>query len=215
MKRLGYFSLCALALAAFASGRGLTEEKSDDGWITLFDGTSLDGWKASENKDSWTLKDGILTCHGERSHLFYVGKEAPFKNFELKVQVRAARNSNSGIYFHTAYQEEGWPKQGFETQVNNTYVNDPKKTGSLYGVVNVGEQLVEDDQWWEQHVIVKDKHVTIKINGKTVVDYTQPDDYKSADPNFDRKIGQGTFALQAHDPHSKVDYRSVKVKKLP
>jgi hypothetical protein len=214
--RIGYFTLSALALLALATDAGsAAEPKNDDGWITIFDGSSLDGWKASEHKDSWTLKDGILTCHGERSHLFYVGQEAPFKNFELKVQVRAAKNSNSGIYFHTEFQEEGWPAKGFETQVNNTYEKDPKKTGSLYGVVNVGEQLVEDDEWWEQHVIVKDKTVTIKVNGKTTVEYTEPDNYKSADPNFARKLGQGTFALQAHDPHSKVDYRSIKVKKLP
>lgn len=216
MIRIGCFTLSAIALLALATDAGsAAEPKNKDGWITLFDGSSLDGWKASEHKDSWTLKDGILTCHGERSHLFYVGKEAPFQNFELKVQVRAAKNSNSGIYFHTEYQEEGWPLKGFETQVNNTYVSDPKKTGSLYGVVNVGEQLVEDDEWWEQHVIVKDKTVTIKVNGKTTVEYTEPADYKSADPKFERKLGQGTFALQAHDPHSKVDYRSVKVKKLP
>ena len=216
MKRFGYAVICVLSLSVFVAGSGsAAEPKNDDGWITLFDGSSLEGWKASEHKDSWTLKEGILTCHGERSHLFYVGDEAPFKNFELKVEVRAAKNSNSGIYFHTEYQEEGWPKKGFETQVNNTYVKDPKKTGSLYGVVNVGEQLVEDDEWWVQHVIVKDKTVTIKVNDKTTVNYTEPEDYKSADQKFERKIGEGTFALQAHDPHSKVDYRSVKVKRLP
>ncbi|MCH5373743.1 MAG: DUF1080 domain-containing protein, partial [Planctomycetes bacterium] len=91
MKRLGFLTLCALALALFAAETGTAEKTSKDGWITLFDGTSLDGWKASENKDSWTLKDGILTCHGPRSHMFYVGDQAPFKNFELKVEVRAAK----------------------------------------------------------------------------------------------------------------------------
>ncbi|MBD3675207.1 MAG: DUF1080 domain-containing protein [Planctomycetaceae bacterium] len=211
MKQLGFLALCALTLFATQSANAADE----DGWITLFDGSSLKGWKASENKDAWTLKDGILTCHGERSHLFYVGKHAPFKNFELKVEVMAEKNSNSGIYFHTEYQETGWPKKGFETQVNNTYVKDPKKTGSLYGVVNVTDQLVGDGEWWTQHVIVKDNTVTIKVNGKTTVKYTQPDDYVPEDKNFERKISSGTFALQAHDPHSIVHYRSVKVKPLP
>lgn len=211
MKQLGFLALCALTL--FATHSANAAEK--DGWITLFDGSSLDGWKASENKDAWTLKEGILTCNGERSHMFYVGKHAPFKNFELKVEVMAEKNSNSGIYFHTEYQEVGWPKKGFETQVNNTYVKDPKKTGSLYGVVNVTEQLVEDGEWWTQHVIVKGNTVTIKVNGKTTVEYTQPDDYVPADKNFERKISSGTFALQAHDPHSTVHYRSIKVKPLP
>ena len=213
MKHLGYFALCALTLLTFTPQTATAAD--DGGWVTLFDGSSLDGWKASENKESWSLKDGILTCNGTRSHLFYVGDQAPFKNFELKVEVKAEKNSNSGIYFHTAYQEEGWPSQGFETQVNNTYEKDPKKTGSLYGVINVTEQLVEDDTWWTQHIIVKDKTVTIKVNGKTTVEYTEPEDYKPADKKFQRKIGQGTFALQAHDPNSTAYYRSIKVKKLP
>lgn len=214
--KLKYFvlTMTVLVLGAGAVEKTGADDKSD-GWITLFDGTSLDGWKASEHKESWSLKDGILTCHGERSHLFYVGPEAPFKNFELKVEVMAEPNSNSGIYFHTKYQEEGWPSKGFETQVNNTYTKDPKKTGSLYGVKNVTKQLVKDNEWWEQHVIVNGKHVVIKINGKTVVDYTEPENAKPAEKNFDRLIGRGTFALQAHDPHSTVHYRSVKVKKLP
>ena len=203
--------VCPVATNSFAAD----DKESEEGWVTLFDGSSLDGWKASENKESWTLKDGILTCHGERSHLFYVGDEAPFKNFELKVSVKAEANSNSGIYFHTEYQEEGWPLKGFETQVNNTYTKDPKKTGSLYGVVNVTDQLVEDDTWWTQHVIVNGNRVIIKVNGKTTVDYTQPDDAKPLDPTYHRLIGKGTFALQAHDPHSTVHYRLVKVKKLP
>ena len=217
MKRLPVLTLliaCALATFVFPTVSQAADCDSD-GWMTLFDGSSLDGWKASENKESWTLKDGILTCKGPRSHLFYVGEHAPFENFELKVEVMAEKNSNSGIYFHTKYQEEGWPVKGFETQVNNTYVKDPKKTGSLYGVVNVEEQLVEDGEWWTQHVIVNGKRVVIKVNGKTTVDYTEPDDAKPSDPNYPRLLGKGTFALQAHDPHSTVHYRSIKVKKLP
>jgi 3-keto-disaccharide hydrolase len=216
-KLFGALIILALLGSIFNVGQAtrIAAAADGDGWITLFDGTSLDGWKASEHKESWKLKDGILICNGERSHLFYVGKEAPFKNFELKVEVKAAHNSNSGIYFHTKYQEEGWPAKGFETQVNNTYEKDPKKTGSLYAVKNVTEQLVPDDTWWEQYVIVNGKRVIIKINGKTAVDYTEPDDAKPSEPNFERLIGEGTFALQAHDPNSKVYYRSVKVKRLP
>jgi hypothetical protein len=210
MNRIKFFSI--LLVLAMSSGLLQTDSSlradDNDGWITLFDGTSLDGWKASENKQSWKLEDKILICHGPRSHLFYMGEHAPFKNFELKVEVKAAPNSNSGIYFHTEYQEEGWPSKGFETQVNNTYNRDPRKTGSLYAVKDVTEQLIEDDTWWEQHVIVQGDRVIVKLNGKTAVDYTQP-------ANAERRLGQGTFALQAHDPGSKVYFRSIKVKRLP
>ena len=57
-----------------------------------------------------------------------------FKDFHFKAEVMTLPKANSGIYFHTKFQPDGWPKAGFEAQVNNTYAKDPKKTGSLYDV---------------------------------------------------------------------------------
>ncbi|TWU03287.1 hypothetical protein Pla100_02050 [Neorhodopirellula pilleata] len=59
--------------------------------------------------------------------------------------------SNAGIYFHTKYQDEGWPKQGYECQVNITH-HDPKKTSSLYGVVNVDDPGLVDNVWCTQEI---------------------------------------------------------------
>ena len=98
--------------------------------------------------------------------------------------------------------------------MNNTH-GDPKKTGSLYGVVNVNPAPAKDNKWWTQHIIVKGKHIVVKIDGKTVVDYTEPEGKKAADKNFERKISSGTFALQGHDPKSKVYFRNLRVKRLP
>ena len=94
----------------------LAHADDNDGWVCLFDGKSMDGWKAVENADSWKLKDGALVCHGPRSHLFYVGDLAPFQDFEFKAEVKTAPSANSGIYIHTKFQEEGWPKQGYEVR---------------------------------------------------------------------------------------------------
>ncbi len=121
--------------------------------------------------------------------------------------------SNAGIYFHTKYQAEGWPKKGFECQVNVSH-KDPKKTSSLYGVDNVADPGVKDNQWYTQEIVVKGKNVKLIVNGKTMVDYTEPDDAKPAAGGFDRLIGKGTFALQAHDPKSKVFFRNLRVKPL-
>ena len=94
---------------------------AEDGFKRLDDGKSFKGWKKTEeNQDSWTVEDGAFKAHGNRAHLFYVGDDKPFVNFELKVDVMTRKNSNGGIYFHTKYQKEGWPKYGFEVQVNNT-----------------------------------------------------------------------------------------------
>ncbi|MDA1015897.1 MAG: DUF1080 domain-containing protein [Planctomycetota bacterium] len=203
--------VCLTALALCVSGAS-AEDKKDAGWISLFDGKSLDGWKASENKASWKVTDGALVCQGTRSHLFYMGDDKPFKNFEFQTEVMTTPGSNAGIYFHTKYQETGWPKYGFEAQVNITH-GDAKKSGSLYGVVNVANPPAKDNEWHTEYIKVEGKRIIIKINDKVVVDYTEPKDHKPG-KDFTRAIDQGTFAFQAHDPKSKVHFRNVKVRRL-
>lgn len=185
-------------------------EKDSDGWISLFDGESLKGWKVSENPDSFSVEDGVIVVNGPRAHLFYQGpiQNHQFKNFHFKADVKTTPGSNSGLYFHTQYQEEGWPEIGYEVQVNQTH-GDPKKTSGLYGVKDVFEAPVKDGEWYTQEIIVKGKHIITKVNGKTLVDFTEPDDVTGG-----RKISQGTFAVQAHDPKSKVFVKNIKVKPL-
>ena len=189
-----------------ASALTAADNADDEGWIVLFDGKSLDGWKASENPDNWTVEDGALAGHGDRSHLFYVGRE--FKNFHFKTDVMINKGGNSGIFFHSKL-EEGWPTLGYESQVNNTHA-DPVKTGSLYYVVKVFESAAKDGEWWTQEIIVEGKRITMKVNGKTLYEYDEPEGVTST-----HKLSQGLFAFQQHDPGSHVRYKNVKVKPLP
>jgi hypothetical protein len=191
-----------------------SQPKADaDGFFPLFNGKDLEGWKVGKHPEAFTVKDGTLVVNGEVAHLFYAGpvNNHDFKDFHFKAEVMTMPNSNSGLYFHTKFQDESWPNQGFEAQVNNTYAKDPKKTGGLYGIRDVmNTATVKDNEWFTYDIIVKGNHVEIKINGKTTADWTQPADWKSGG----RKIGSGTFAIQAHDPGSKVMYRNIKVKPL-
>jgi hypothetical protein len=203
--------VAGLALVSFMTLAAVAAEPE---WKTIFDGKSMKGWKASENKDSWKLEDGKLVCNGPRSHLFYMGDKEPFKNFELKCEVMTTPGSNSGIYFHTKYQESGWPKFGHEAQVNVTH-GDPKKSGSLYGIQNVDDPKLKDNEWHTEHVIVKGRQVIIKLNDRVVVDHTEPEGQEPFSADFERRLGKGTFALQAHDPKSIVYFRKIQVKRLP
>jgi hypothetical protein len=187
---------------------------ADDEWQELFDGKTLTGWKANENPDSWKVEDGAIVCHGPRSHLFYVGDQKPFKNFHFKADVKTTPGSNSGIYFHTQFQESGWPKYGYECQVNITQ-SDPKKSSGLYATADVADPGVKDNQWYTQEIIVEGRRVQLKINGKTLTDYTEPENKPAFSDEFERRLGEGTFAFQAHDPDSKVYFKNISVKRLP
>ncbi len=204
------FAIVALGFSAMATAADVEE-----GFVRLDNGKSFDGWKINESPDSWSVEDGAFKAKGPRSHLFYVGDEKPFQNFELRVDCKAMNNSNGGIYIHTKFQDVSWPQFGHEVQVNNSYTKDPKKSGSLYGIVDVKEQHIQDDTWWTETVIVKGRHVTIKLNDKVVVDHDEPAAKEAFDKNFERRLGGGTFALQAHDPNSTIYYKNIRVKRLP
>ena len=214
MIRTGAFIVAGLMIAA---GHVDAADKASE-WKTIFGGDSMKGWKASENKDSWQLEDGNLVCKGPRSHLFYVGDDKPFTNFEFEGEVKTQPGSNAGIYFHTKYQETGWPKFGYECQVNITH-KDPKKTGSLYGVVNIDADklkgLVKDDEWYKTYIKVDGRHIVIKVNGETMVDYMEPEGKEAFSKDFERRLGAGTIALQAHDPDSVVAFRNLKIRRMP
>lgn len=207
MKRL------LLGLALFGAIATARAADSEEGFKPIMDGKTFNGWKiAEEQAKSWTVEDGAFVAKGPRSHLFYVGDEKPFKDFELKVDVMTEPGSNGGIYFHTKWQESDWPKAGFECQVNVSHT-DWKKTGSLYDIANLGVTPAQDNKWWTQHIIVQGNKVTVKIDGKTVLEYNEPPGAQPGKP-FMRKLDEGTFALQAHDPKSVVRFKNIRVKRL-
>jgi hypothetical protein len=218
MKTCFRFAIALLACCSIDPLAHWTRADEPDlttGFVPLFDGESLDGWRvAEENPESWKVVDGDLVCDGPRCHLFYEGEEAPFKNFHFVAEVMTTPGSNAGIYFHTKYQPTGWPKYGYECQVNVSHT-DPKKTSSLYGVENVADPGLKDNEWYTQEIIVEGRRIQLKVNGKTLVDYTEPEAKQADSEQFERRLGEGTFALQAHDPKSKVYFRNLRVKKLP
>ena len=208
--------LNALAAAALVTIAGAALPAQDAGWVSLFDGKTLDGWKVGENAASFKVEDGAIVINGPRAHLYYDGPVAnhDFKNFEFKADIMTTPGSNSGIYFHTAYQEGGWPSKGYEVQVNNSHT-DPKRTAGLYGVKDNMEAPAKDGEWFTMQIVVKGKHVTTSVNGKTIVDYTEPANAERPADMKERLISSGTFALQGHDPKSKVFVKNIMVKPLP
>src|SRR3954470_1402534 len=216
MKRLAWVGMCVAFVAApMAFG---------DDWISLQDGKSLAGWKTAERPEAWVVEDGAFVSHGERSHLFYVGKVArhEFVNFELSADVMTSPGANSGIYVHTKWQGPGWPSAGYELQVINS--NPPaermngyiehKMTGSVYAVRNTWAAPAKDDEWFNYRIRVVGKTIQTFINDKLICEYAEPENAFRPDDKKGRLLGSGTFALQAHDPGSVVRYRNLKVKML-
>ena len=195
---------------------------SEPVWIELFDGKSLQGWKASEHSETWRVENGLLVAGGPRSHLFYEGpvESHNFRNFELLAEVRTQKNCNSGIYFHTEYQQDGWPERGYEVQINNTYTGhgryrELKHTGSLYAVRNIYSSFVPDNEWFEMRIRVVGKRICVWVNGQQTVDYIESEQAVRGQYYTSRTLSAGTIALQGHDPESHAAFRRVAVRPFP
>ncbi len=214
------------------------------GFVSLFDGRTLQGWKVGENAELFQVRDGmiVMECPATNhrpAHLYYDGdvNGHSFKNFDLRLEVMTFPAANSGIYFHTKYQEAGWPKYGIECQVDNSHV-DWRRTGSLWGLRNISwgpetppannketvtilpKPPVTDNVWYTQEVVYQDGLVTVKLNGQTMFEYRVADaEVEHKLPTGMTWLPRGTFALQGHPPMpghgSKACFKNIRVKILP
>jgi len=225
---LGLAAANARAAENQPANNTLSDAEKAAGWQLLFDGRSLDGWRASENPESFTVRDGMIIAQGKgaaieaqaphpKCHLFYLGPDghASFTDFEFTADIKCEPRANSGIYFHTEFLADAWPQKGFEIQIDNDPTH-PKKTGSLYGVADIAESPARDNEWFQIHLTVRGKRVMIKINDQTVVDWTEPAGFVARHPPWysERKLGSGTLALQGHDAESTVYFRNLRVRRL-
>lgn len=210
MKR-PFFLLAFAALGLFPvpSPSGAGDKKNDDGWIQLFNGKDLTGFKTFDPKqlnEAWHVKDGILLSRGKAvSHLF--SEKGDYENFHYRIEVKISDKGNSGQYFRTQFGP-GYPK-GYEAQINSNFP-DPQKTGSLYNFAKITEMLVPPDTWFTQEVIANGNHIQIFVNGKKTVDF------KDAKNTFPR----GHFAIQQHGPAKggpdvQVALKKIEIKLLP
>src|SRR5690625_3588695 len=178
----------------------------DSEWVSLWDGETFEGWRASENPDSFTIEGDRIVVDGPRAHLFYEGPvaDADFENFEFRAEVYTYSEANSGIFFHTEYQEEGWPAQGYEAQVNATH-SDTINTVRVSGGENIMiDAPQEDDEWFTYQSTGIEREITLQVNGDIVMEFTEPEDREGPE-----HLSSGSSALQAHDPDSRIYSRII------
>lgn len=216
--------LVTLALGRFAA---VTAAESGAGWIDLFNGRDLAGWKPNADPGAFVVVDGTLKAHAthptNRGHLFYVAERKeglePFRNFELEAVVRGEPGSNSGIFFHTDMETRDGVlhlKNGYEVQLNSS-PTEKRKTGSLYDVVDLATSPVDDTKWFTVRIRVEGQRIQVWLNDARVIDYTEPPNVQRPPARAGRvlRAGGGAIALQAHDDKSTFFFRSIRVRRLP
>jgi hypothetical protein len=205
----------------------LASAPAAEGWLELFNGKDLAGWKANADPGAFTIVDGTIKAHAthpkNRGHLFYVGQRTEglekFKNFELEAVARGEPDSNSGIFFHTDMETRDGVlhlKNGYEVQLNSS-AKEKRKTGSLYDVVDLPACPIDDTQWFTVRIRVEGRRIQVWLNDARVVDYTEPPNPPRSPQRAGRvlRADGGAIALQAHDDRSTFYFKSIRLRRLP
>jgi hypothetical protein len=167
-------------------------------WVQLFNGRDLTGWAvATGGLGNWKVVDGAITCSGTQSHLY--SERNDYGDFHLRTEVRVNETGNGGIYFRA-----GKPLAvlgDYEAQITIN-PQQRQRTGSLYDLVRIGQNLVPADTWFTYEVIADGNRIRLFVDGKETANHV---DNRAGRP------AKGFIALQHHDPMTQVQYRKIEI----
>ena len=216
MKRFSTFWLAMGFFALTLAANEPTEEMKKDGWVSIFDGKTFEGWKKNETYEGFKIENGCIVGFDGRNHLYYMEE---LKNFELMIDVKINQEGNSGVYVKSQWNEGNWPI-GFELQVNSSH-GDPQKTGTLYNIIKIFKAPHGDNEWFTYHIICKGNTLECRVNGNVLYTYVDPMErggipQEGSINDGNKRISQkGHISLQQHDPKSAPMFRNIFIKKLP
>lgn len=177
----------------------LTQEEITDGWIQLFDGHTLFGWKVN-NDVNWSVTDGVIQAdQGEPGLLLTT---VPFADFELRCDFRLEKGGNSGIFLRSPFMPTDPKVDCYELNMCDTH--PAFATASLVGRAKPDKPVIGDGDWRTYHVICEGPHITVNMDGKRVLDFT--DEAGASAP------ASGLIGLQKNA--GKIEFRNIFLKPL-
>ncbi|MBN8625350.1 MAG: DUF1080 domain-containing protein [Planctomycetes bacterium] len=174
----------------------LTDAEIADGWLSLFDGATLYGWEPSAPAD-WKVADGAITVSsGEKSLLCTT---SDFGDYVFKCDFKAVPATNSGIFLRTPLKPSDPAKDCYELNIAGPETS-PFSNGSFVGRQKA-TKFIDSSDWRTYEVTAEGAHLVVKIDGETVLDYTDP-----------APLGRGRIGLQHN--MGPVAFRNIKLKPL-
>lgn len=189
-------SFVVARIAAAAAPNSLSPDELNDGWILLFDGETDFGWHAAKKAD-WKVVDGAITVSSGEPGLLATTSE--FADYELKLEFRAPRGTNSGVFLRTPEIPTDPAQDCYELNIADPDTS-PFYTGSFVGRQKASEYLHRED-WQSFEVTAQGGHFVVKVDGQQVLDYTDA-----------RPLARGRIGLQLNK--GAVAFRNIKLKPL-
>jgi hypothetical protein len=206
-------------LFACILGPSRADDPPGEGFVSLFNGKDLTGWKVNEggNMNVWGAEDGILYVSGRGGGWLMTERE--YTDFEIRLEYKMPYHGNSGVALRSPMK--GDPAYvGMEIQLldDATYeklekIRPTQYTGSIYDVVPPTEHVSKPlGEWNQMRITAKGRQVTVELNGTKIVDANLDDHKERADKHPGLLREKGHLGLQSHD--GRVEFRNLYVKPL-
>jgi formylglycine-generating enzyme required for sulfatase activity len=197
-----------------------TQAAAGDGWVSLFNGQDLAGWKPrAGDAGSWRVEGGVLKGTGGTPYSYFVSDRGDWGDFHLRVETRINADGSAGVTCRAQSAGTGAGPDssragalGYLAKINASSTRDARRTGGLYVMESTGFQrgnaqrtsAVKADEWFTLEVIAEGDRIVIQVNGDTITDFR--DDQQA--------FTAGHLALQAFHPESIVEFRKIEIREL-
>ena len=210
------------AAAIFPAHNTLTADEKAAGWELLFDGESMSRWvnfKSDSVRPGWQVVDGTMKVADPGNAGDIVTKD-DFQWFELRLDFKLAKNSNSGVMFHVMNEGRATWHSGPEIQLYDIQTDGVEKAGWLYQLYPGEANTYKSEDWNSMRVLVSKERCATYLNGTQYYEYVLgSDDFNqrlakskfSEFPQF-AKAGKGRIALQGD--HGVVSFRNMKIRRI-
>ena len=173
----------------------LAQELIDAGWISLFDGHSLYGWKPT-SEANWKVVDGTITVDsGDRG---FLRTTTQFADFELYAEFKAPEATNSGIFIRTSPTPKNVAKDCYE--INIAPSDNPFPTGGIVGRLK-GELVEPNDGWRTMKIVADGDQIHVDVDGVATSRYSD-----------DKPLGRGFISLQLNK--GAIAFRNIRLRPL-
>jgi len=191
-------STATTGTATDSSQNRLTREEIAEGWIQLFDGESLFGWKAN-NEVNWSVQNGVIQAsEGEPGLLVTTTR---FSHYELRCDFRLEAGGNSGIFLQTSFDPEDPARDCYELNICDSHPAFP--TGSIVGRKKVEKSVNGEGEWKTFHVTVKGPSIEVRLEDEPILSFTD---------EGENPLKEGFIGLQKNE--GKVEFRNVFLRPL-
>ncbi len=176
----------------------LSEADVQAGWLRLFDGHTLFGWKAN-SETAWRVENGVIVADGDAKGLLQ--STTRWADYELRCEYRIAEGGNSGIFLRTPFTPKNPTTDCYELNICDSHPE--YKSASLVGRAQPTKTVTGNGDWHRFEVTVQGPRVQVKADGEAVLDYTD----ETATP-----LTAGFIGLQMNG--GKAEFRNVFLRPL-